>query len=70
MDSMLGYKNARYRYFGSFPARANDVANFIPARISGWLLVGASACMGKDWRSAARIMRRDAPKMKSQRRIS
>ena len=65
MDSMLGYKNARYRYFGSFPARADDVANFIPARISGWLLVGASACMGKDWRSAARIMRRDAPKMKS-----
>ncbi len=65
MDSMLGYTNERYLHFGSFPARADDVVNWIPARISGWLLVGASACMGKDWRAAARIMMRDAGKMKS-----
>ena len=65
MDSMLGYKNERYRYFGSFAARADDLANWVPARISGWLLVGASACMGMDWRAAANIMMRDAPKMKS-----
>ncbi len=65
MDSMVGYKNERYRYFGSFAARADDVANWVPARISGWLLVGASACMGMDWRAAANIMMRDAPKMKS-----
>jgi adenosylcobinamide-phosphate synthase len=65
MDSMLGYKNDRYRYFGSFAARADDVANWVPARISGWLLVGASACAGADWRVAARVMMRDAPKMKS-----
>ncbi len=65
MDSMLGYKNERYRYFGSFAARADDVANWVPARISGWLMVGASACMGMDWRAAANIMMRDAPKTKS-----
>jgi adenosylcobinamide-phosphate synthase len=65
MDSMLGYKNERYRYFGSFAARADDAANWVPARISGWLLVGASACMGSDWRAASTIMMRDAPKMKS-----
>jgi len=65
MDSMLGYKNERYRYFGSFAARADDLANWVPARISGWLLVGASACMGMNWRVAANIMMRDAPKMKS-----
>src|SRR5208337_4554606 len=65
MDSMLGYKNERYRYFGSFAARADDLANWVPARISGWLLVGASTCMGMDWRAAANIMMRDAPKMKS-----
>lgn len=65
MDSMLGYKNERYRFFGTFAARADDVANWVPARISGWLLVGACACMGLDWRVAAATMLRDAPKMKS-----
>ncbi len=65
MDSMLGYKNERYRYFGSFAARADDVANWVPARISGWLVVAASACMRGNWRTVAKIMMRDAPKMKS-----
>jgi adenosylcobinamide-phosphate synthase len=65
MDSMLGYKNERYRYFGSFAARADDAANWVPARISGWLVVGASAIMGSNWRTAANIMKRDAPKVKS-----
>ncbi len=65
MDSMLGYKNERYRYFGSFAARADDVANWAPARISGWLMVGACALMGLDWRAALQIMRRDASKMTS-----
>lgn len=65
MDSMLGYMNDRYRYFGWFAARADDAANWIPARISGLLLVGAAACTGGDWRTAMRIMRRDARKMKS-----
>lgn len=65
MDSMLGYVNAKYRYFGWFPARADDVANWIPARISGLLIVGAAACLGRDWRRALRLMNRDAGKMKS-----
>ncbi|MGC9194558.1 MAG: adenosylcobinamide-phosphate synthase CbiB [Syntrophobacteraceae bacterium] len=65
MDSMLGYKNERYRFFGSFAARADDVANWIPARISGWLMVSGCALLGMDWRRAAKTMRRDAPKMKS-----
>lgn len=65
MDSMVGYKNDRYRYFGWFPARMDDLANLIPARLSGLLMVGASACLKMDWRSAWRAMRRDARKMKS-----
>jgi adenosylcobinamide-phosphate synthase len=65
MDSMVGYMNERYRYFGWFPARADDVANWIPARLSGLLLVGAAACYGMDWRATWRIMRRDARLLKS-----
>ncbi len=65
MDSMLGYMNDRYRYFGWFSARADDAANLIPARISGLLVVGAAACAGGDWRTTMKIMRRDACKMKS-----
>jgi adenosylcobinamide-phosphate synthase len=38
MDSMLGYKNSRYLYFGRFAARLDDVANFLPARLTGFFI--------------------------------
>ena len=65
MDSMVGYLNERYRHFGWFAARADDVLNWIPARLSGLAIAGAAACLRLDWRSALRVMRRDARKMKS-----
>lgn len=65
MDSMVGYLNDRYRYFGWFPARADDLVNWIPSRLSGVLLVGAARLLGLDWKQAWRIMARDAGKMKS-----
>lgn len=65
MDSMVGYKNERYRYFGWFSARMDDLANLIPARLSGALLVGASACLKLDWQNAWKSMLKDARKMKS-----
>ncbi|MFC5604925.1 adenosylcobinamide-phosphate synthase CbiB [Sporosarcina koreensis] len=39
LDSMIGYKDDRYRKFGKFSARADDVLNFIPARITGFLIL-------------------------------
>ena len=59
MDSMLGYKNDRYLYFGRCAAKLDDVANYIPARVSGWLMVAASFFAGMDVKNAARIYRRD-----------
>ena len=59
MDSMLGYKNDRYLYFGRAAAKLDDVANYIPARISGWLMVAGTVFTGMDTTNAARIYRRD-----------
>lgn len=59
MDSMLGYKNDKYLYFGRCAAKLDDVVNFIPARISGWLMVAATVFVGMDTKNAAKIYRRD-----------
>ena len=59
MDSMLGYKNERYQYFGTAAARLDDVAGFIPARLSGLLLVAAAGLTGMDAAGAWRIFCRD-----------
>lgn len=48
MDSMLGYKNDKYLYFGRIAAKLDDVANYIPARISGWLMVAGTVFTGMD----------------------
>ncbi|MDD6037777.1 MAG: adenosylcobinamide-phosphate synthase CbiB [bacterium] len=42
MDSMVGYRNERYAYFGTAAAKVDDVANFVPARLSAVLLIVAS----------------------------
>ena len=61
MDSMLGYKNDKYMYFGRFAARLDDVVNFIPARISAYLMIAAAFIGGWqfDGKIAYRIFKRD-----------
>lgn len=65
MDSMVGYKNEKYLYFGSTPARLDDLANFIPARISALLLILSAALCGNDAKNAYKIWRRDRRKHES-----
>ena len=59
MDSMVGYKNDRYQWFGTAAAKLDDVVNFIPARVSAVLMIVASYLTGMDGKNAARIFRRD-----------
>ena len=62
MDSMLGYKNDKYLYFGRVAARLDDVANFIPARLTGLLFICAAVVLNLDYKNALKMMRRDARK--------
>lgn len=59
LDSMIGYKNDKYLYFGRVAAKLDDVMNFIPAIISAYAMIAASAVTGLDWKNAFRIYKRD-----------
>ena len=62
MDSMLGYKNDRYLYFGRIPAKMDDIFNYIPARVTGLLMTAAAFLTGLDGKNAWKIYRRDRRK--------
>lgn len=59
MDSMLGYKNEKYFYFGRVPAKLDDVANYLPSRLAALLWVAAAAFTHNDAKGAWKIWRRD-----------
>lgn len=59
LDSMVGYKNERYLYFGRISAKLDDVLNFIPARLTGLFMCVGAFFAGFDGRNAFRIFFRD-----------
>ena len=60
MDSMLGYKNDRYIYFGRCAAKLDDAANFIPSRLAALLLIAAAYIGGFNGKGAVKIFKRDS----------
>ena len=62
MDSMIGYKNDKYINFGKCAAKLDDIANYIPSRISAVLMIIASYMLGFEGANAARIHKRDSRK--------
>lgn len=65
MDSMIAYRNETYLYFGRIAARLDDIANFIPARISALLMILAAGLNGMSMKHAWKIFCRDRYKHKS-----
>ncbi len=59
MDSMIGYKNDRYIYFGRTAAKLDDVLNFIPSRLSAVFMILASAILNLNFKNAIYIYKRD-----------
>lgn len=62
LDSMVGFKNEKYRYLGWASAKLDDILNFIPARLTGVLIVISAFISQKDYSSSYAIMRRDRRK--------
>lgn len=59
MDSMVGYKNDKFLYFGRCAAKLDDLANFIPARISAILMIMATVLLKYNYKNAIKIFLRD-----------
>jgi adenosylcobinamide-phosphate synthase len=62
LDSMVGYRNDRYRYLGWASARIDDLANLIPSRLTALLFILSSIILRKNWTGAWRATWRDGRK--------
>lgn len=59
LDSMVGYHNRQYEYFGKFSAKMDDLFNFIPARLAAICMIAGAGLLHFDNQNALRIFRRD-----------
>jgi adenosylcobinamide-phosphate synthase len=64
-DSMIGHRSAQYEDFGFFAAKLDDVANFVPARLSALFLIGAALMDKRDAKAAVAVVKQDAAKHRS-----
>ncbi|MBD7966603.1 adenosylcobinamide-phosphate synthase CbiB [Paenibacillus gallinarum] len=62
LDSMVGYKNEKYKSLGMASARLDDIANFIPARITALLLFASAGVLGLHVKNSVRTVKQDARK--------
>lgn len=60
LDSMIGYKNEKYRNLGWASARLDDCLNYIPARLTAFLMLASCWIKRQDVGSAWKIIKRDA----------
>ncbi|MGB9844803.1 cobalamin biosynthesis protein [Methanothermobacter tenebrarum] len=60
LDAMVGYKDEQNRSIGWFPAKTDDILNYIPARITGLLIVAAAFILRMDWKKSLKTMLRDS----------
>ena len=65
LDSRVGYKNAEFKNIGWFSAKMDTITNYIPARVTAYLMVVAAFILREDWRESYRILQRDKHKTAS-----
>lgn len=65
LDAMMGYKTPKYINTGWFPAKLDDVLNYVPARITGYLIVISAWILRMDWKNSYKIMVNEARKTPS-----
>lgn len=65
IDSMIGYKNSIFKNVGWFGANCDKVLNYIPSRLTAFVMVPSAKIIGIDWKNSYQIMLRDGPKTES-----
>lgn len=64
-DSMIGYKTDIFKNVGWFGANCDKILNYIPSRLTGFIMILSAMILGNDWRRSYKIMIRDGRKTKS-----